>query len=700
MIVKYFNFIMKQRKLLYVLLVLSLVLSIVGIRKLDIEVDFNLFSSEDSAFAETMKTLDQSFVTNQLTLLLAFDYDSFKLSDMILVPSLIEKVKSLPSFDEENLPDMSIKDMMNNIKLDDFNKENLMNEFKSLGPLSPLSLWENTLYFRMDLPIKNSLSLADLDKLETYLESLEIDYYIAGDDYMQNKIFDYILSILKFIPPMALFGIFIVFSWQMGTIKGTVLSLLPAVVGGVWTMGMVGHLGKGVSVVTVLAPIFTIIIGSADGLHFVSHFQEAYEKVKDKNKAILETLQMVGMPMIITTLTTMIGFLSLLTLGEEIISTLVVMASLGVFLAGIATWLLVPLILSSNLSIKTFSNKNKKALNFFKILWGKPIIILIILLTPLSLWLIKDIKTDFNQLMFYKEDTVLYKNFQVIEEASGGGVPIMVMYEWQEGQSPYETSKVIEEALAENPYVSKVMGISSIVEISTIDKSPLINSFYNGQRIEEGLIDPSKRLGRVIAFPKTIDDKALEDIERTVDNLKLDIKPKITSVQLIMKDLNNKMLDDQVTTQILAFVVIGGLIYLALRKFALVVITLTPIFLTNLFLYGYLAVTHIPLNLFTILMFSISIGIGIDYAIHFVSVWHTYKKQGKSTEESLELSYAYTSRPILANALGLSIGMSALLLSPLKIHTYLSLVMWFTMVMSVILTLTLLPTLLKKWRKS
>ena len=696
MLLKYLNAIVKYRKLVYLLLVLTLVLSIIGIKKLDIEVDFNLFSSEDSSYAKTMNSLDQSFATNQLTLLLAFDYENFQLSDMLLIPSLIEQIKSLDAFDENKLPQIPIKDMVNLMQVRDFNKEILIKEFEKLGPLSPLSLWEDTLYFRMDLFIKEGLSYEDLDNLESYLETLEIDYYLAGDDYMQNKIFDYILSILKFIPPLALLGIFIIFSWQMGTIKGTILSLLPAAIAGLWTMGFVGHLGKGVSVVTVLAPIFTIIIGSADGLHFVSHFQEAYEKIKDKKEAVLETLQMVGMPMIITTLTTMVGFLSLLSLGEEVVSTLVIMASLGIFFAGLATWLLLPLLLTSNLSIKKASDKNNKTIKFFQYLWGKPIIIFIVLATSLSLWLIKDITTEFNQLMFYKEDTVLYKNFQVIEKASGGGVPLMVMYGWQEGQSPYEVSKVIEEALAENPYISKVLGISMVNQISMLDQDPLIQSFIDKDRLEAGLVDPSRRLGRVIAFPNMIDDKALEDIERTVNNLELDIKPKITSVQFIMKDLNNKMLRGQVPTQVLAFMIIGGLIYLALKKVSLVVIALTPIFITILLLYGYLALTHIPLNLFSILMFSISIGIGIDYAIHFVSVWHTYKKQGKSVEESIEMSYAYTSRPILANALGLSIGMSALLLSPLKIHTYLSLVMWFTMVMSVILTLTLLPTLLKK----
>lgn len=58
--------------------------------------------------------------------------------------------------------------------------------------------------------------------------------------------------------------------------------------------------------------------------------------------------------------------------------------------------------------------------------------------------------------------------------------------------------------------------------------------------------------------------------------------------------------------------------------------------------------------------------------------------------------YKYTSRPIMANALGLAIGLSALLLSPLRIQLYVSILMWVSMLSGVFLSLSFLPTILKK----
>ena len=109
-----------------------------------------------------------------------------------------------------------------------------------------------------------------------------------------------------------------------------------------------------------------------------------------------------------------------------------------------------------------------------------------------------------------------------------------------------------------------------------------------------------------------------------------------------------------------------------------------------------MGISGISLNLFTATIFSITIGVGIDYAVHFTSVWMSFRKKGLSPEEAAEKAYNYTSRPILANGLGLAIGLSAMLISPLKIHLYVSLLMWVSMIVSMFLSLTILPELLVK----
>ena len=72
------------------------------------------------------------------------------------------------------------------------------------------------------------------------------------------------------------------------------------------------------------------------------------------------------------------------------------------------------------------------------------------------------------------------------------------------------------------------------------------------------------------------------------------------------------------------------------------------------------------------------------------------QEKGFTSKEATDKAYKYTSRPIIANAFGLAIGLSAMLLSPLQIHVYVSTLMWVSMITAVFLSLSVLPTILRK----
>ena len=132
-----------------------------------------------------------------------------------------------------------------------------------------------------------------------------------------------------------------------------------------------------------------------------------------------------------------------------------------------------------------------------------------------------------------------------------------------------------------------------------------------------------------------------------------------------------------------------------MRKFLVSLIAMLPVFFTTLFMFAFLGISGISLNLFTATIFSITIGVGIDYAIHFTSIYQSYKNEGLTSDDAVKKAYSFAARPIIANALGFSIGLSALMLSPLKVHLYVSSLMWVSMILSSVLSLSFLPTVLR-----
>ena len=120
---------------------------------------------------------------------------------------------------------------------------------------------------------------------------------------------------------------------------------------------------------------------------------------------------------------------------------------------------------------------------------------------------------------------------------------------------------------------------------------------------------------------------------------------------------------------------------------------MVPIALTIVTLLGFVAISGIQLNLLTAVVSSIVLGVGIDYAIHFVAAIDIAREDGDG--------YVYRAidragRPIVANALGIAIGLTALWLSPLAIHAQVSAIMWVGMITAGLTSLVVLPALLPK----
>ena len=122
--------------------------------------------------------------------------------------------------------------------------------------------------------------------------------------------------------------------------------MMPAVLGSVWTFGLIFALGREVDIVTVIVPIFVIVMGSADGLHFVTHFQEEAETTSDTVQRVESALSHVGVPMILTTISTAAGFASLLFTNVQPIQQLGLFTAIGIVFAGIISFFSLPALLS------------------------------------------------------------------------------------------------------------------------------------------------------------------------------------------------------------------------------------------------------------------------------------------------------------------------------------------------------------------
>jgi len=165
----------------------------------------------------------------------------------------------------------------------------------------------------------------------------------------------------------------------------------------------------------------------------------------------------------------------------------------------------------------------------------------------------------------------------------------------------------------------------------------------------------------------------------------------ITGMPVLFEEMNRLVVQSQVHSLGLALALIFIMLLVTLRRFKAAIVGLIPILITIVAIMGMLVMSKFYLNVLTANLSAIAIGVGVDYSIHLISGIHYFRKQGVDGRDAVSSALSSVSKPILANAFGLAIGLSVLFLSPLRIHMQAASVMWVAMMVSSMAALLLTP---------
>ncbi len=665
--------ILSDKSRLFLILIFALnILALLGVLRLRIVTDPTALFGTSSPYEKNLEEIQKDFgIYDQLMVLLNVENAKSVegISKILKVQKRLEDLESVRFV--SGVPDFLSKGFgVEKLEKIDENTVEKILKFLDSFPVNPLG--KNHAVLNVFLKSGSDPGKA-VSEVERALEG--IPHTITGSTYIEQKLFDYIIIVLFTIPPIAVFIILSIFSWRLGSFKAGAFSVAPAGMGALWSLGLMGWTTSNLSILNVLVPIFVIILGSADGLHFISH----YLRSERGWKGVAESLKVVGVAMVMTSLTTMAGFFSFLTLPSDALRSLGFFSGIGIGLAAVATWIFLPAVLPR----VSFKDVRPKEL---KIELSKKLALLSIVLVVSFIPGIFFLHEEFSLVDFYRPFTSVRKGFEEIRKL-GYDLPIYASVELERPLSRDSAEFVLEverglerKGLAKH-CISVYDILSSASEYLTGRReypkfAPLLLAAMRG--VQPGKIDSFMRGSSVLVviFPG-------EDAEKLAAFLE-EKGFKVGGIQLVLEDLNRGVVSAQVSSIALALSLVFSLLLVELRSFKLAVSSITPVSITLLILFGFMGYRSIPLNVTTVVMAAITIGVGIDYAIHYANL---HRRFGR--DEAMKLA----SGPIFANALGFALGYTSMLLSPLTIHVYLCQIMWVTMISSAFLTLTLLPLL-------
>jgi predicted RND superfamily exporter protein len=521
-----------------------------------------------------------------------------------------------------------------------------------------------------------------------------VELTLSGNPVVFASVLDLLSLILLVIPPVVIALLILTFYATIGDRRLSALAILPAALGSIWTFGLIFALGREVDIVTVIVPIFVIVMGSADGLHFVTHFQEEAESGRDTVGRVSSALEHVGVPMILTTVSTAAGFLSLVATDVSPIRQLGLFAAIGITFAGIISFFSLPALVSR----LTIEAKHHDALIGPRVTAGLkslvrtrvPALGVSAVLVVFAAVAIPQLEVNSDQLFFFKDDDPVRVAFERTEQLFGGATPLIGEFAFDPAAGSEQLAAIqqVSNELESQPGVREVFSVADLA--GTLPPQQLGAILDRQLTLPLGQMVSDDGL-RFVLFPSDFDSSDVQTWRDFADDNAT--VTALTGMPVVWDEIARLVLRAQVLSLIVAFVLVAVMLALAYRRLRETVVSLAPILLTVLTLLGFIAVSGIQLNLLTAVISSIVIGVGIDYAIHFVAAIDLARRDGPG--------YIYRAidragRPIVANGLGIAIALTALWLSPLKIHAQVSMIMWVAMLVAALTALTVIPALLDR----
>jgi len=537
---------------------------------------------------------------------------------------------------------------------------------------------------------------------------------LAGDEIIKDTLWNYLIRIIFILPPCAIILVLLVFFLVIRNRKFTILAMIPAGFGALWTLGTIFWSGQELNPVTAISPIFVVVMGAADGLHYTCHFMDNMSRYSDRRQLTVETLRMVGMPIFLTTITTMAGFASL-TWSEVLpMRQMGIFVSLGIGYAGVLSLFFLPAVLCRIKLPPKPPQVQESRLTRFVLEGAKHralIVVAFLAIVSVSAFNIPRLEVVSDQLMFFKEDSPIRQAFDKVEEYFGGALPLTAEIVSDRGIGTLRDYDFADEVLDTERELERLPGVQSAV--SLFDMIAGINEMITGrddypesplvvqrllmriddEDLETWVSDDGLRM-MIRTEALTSDDMGrLEDFVGEHPDIRL-----ITGMPVLFNEMNRLVVQSQIRSLGLALVLIFIMLLVIIRKLRAALVALVPIVITITAILGMLVISKFNLNILTANLSAITIGVGVDYSIHLICGIYYFRKWGLGGGESVNSALSSVSKPILANAFGLAIGLSVLFFSPLRLHMQVASVMWVAMVVSSIAALLLIPIFYSKSR--
>ncbi|MEY3962598.1 MAG: hypothetical protein RLZ08_981 [Pseudomonadota bacterium] len=501
-------------------------------------------------------------------------------------------------------------------------------------------------------------------------------------------------------------------------------------------VGMLGYLNWKVTVISSNFISLMLILTMEINIHYVERYkqlQTEFPKKKENYLTYLTTTK-IFTPILYAVLTTVLAFLSFIFCDIKPVIDFGWMMTLGLFISLFVSMILLPYLIIKFKPKATPMHESKDsklakifasiALNHRFLVLAFSTIILI-----LSIYGMTRLKVENSFINYFDKKTEIYQGMKLIDEKLGGTTPLEIILKFKDLDNKNtkndddffqgsDSNEYKDSYWFTNFRVNNIVNVHKYLE--SLPEIGKVLSFYSVLQLGEKIND-NKKLGPLemaILYSKLPEDikKSIVtpyvSIENNDPNLnrkellikiqkdleeKLKLKKdefKITGVLVIFNNLLQSLFDSQIKTLGITFGGIFILLLILFKSLSWSIVAAIPNFTAALFILGSLGLFNVPLDMMTITIASITVGIAIDNSIHYIYRFREEFKINKNYKKTIEICHKSVGKAIVNASLTIVFGFSILILSNFIPSIYFGIFTGLAMLTAMTLVLTLMPQLI------
>tara|TARA_Y100000591_G_scaffold333344_1_gene376050 strand:+ start:276 stop:2756 length:2481 start_codon:yes stop_codon:yes gene_type:complete len=597
--------------------------------------------------------------------------------------------------------------------------------------------------------IRNHQNIKEIrDVINKYGENAKIN--LGGIPMIADDMMSFIKK------DIIVFGIgvflFIVFTlWMIfRNINWVIIPLLGCATSVIIMIGLLGLIGWKVTVISSNFIALMLILNMAMNIHVTVRYLQLRKEFPElsKKEAVLNSSKKMMLPILYTVLTTICAFLSLIFSGIKPIIDFGWMMTLGLIVSLMVTFLLLPSLLNTFTPDNETNVKDTEKSIITSILGSIAkknsflIFSFTMLIIILSIIGISKLEVENSFINYFDKETEIYKGMKKIDDDLGGTTPLNVILkfptkeldkveeddefsEWDEdNEKNEEKSKYwftrdkmdkilkVHDYLESLPEIGKVLSFGSILRVAEdLNKKELqsleIAVLYSKipEEIKKEIVLPyisvDEDEARIsVRIKDSLENLRRNDLIKKINielNTKLGFEKeeyKLAGVLILFNNLLQSLFKSQILTLGIVMVGIFSMFFVLFRNITVSLIGVSPNFIAAFFILGIIGLKRIPLDMMTITIAAITIGIAVDNSIHYIYRFREEFKKIKNYQKTLDRCHSTVGVAILNTSITIVFGFSILILSNFIPTIYFGVFTGIAMLLAMISVLILLPKLL------